>query len=109
MYMTSLTEKEATLLMHSYGIKCDRELVKAWLCEGKIKGTERNGVYSVKEDEVYNFLESYRWEGTSYEKGIDNQTKIARLLDEVNDYRKRIEELEKKNSELKNQLGFMPF
>lgn len=107
--MAILNVQEAMLLMHSYGIKCDRTAVKQWICEGKIKGIKNDGKYIIQDDEVYNFLESYRWEGTSYEKGIDDQTRIARLLEEIDEYRKRVEELEKENSKLKDQLGIIPF
>lgn len=107
--MTILTEQKATFLMHSYGIKCDREKVKQWLCEGKLKGILNNGIYTIKEDEVYNFLESYRWEGTIYEDGIDNQTRIDRLLGEIAGLNQHISKLQKENRELKEQLNIMPF
>lgn len=107
--MTTLTVQEATHLMHSYGIKCDVENVKQWLKEGKLKGSEHNGIYKIGEDEVYNFLELYRWEGTAYEKGIDDKTKISRLLEEIADLKKQVSELQEENAELEDQLGILPF
>jgi len=111
--MGKLTEKEATLLMHSYGIKCDVKLVKEWLNDGKLKGNETDGIYTIEESAVYDFLELLRWEGTAYEPGIDDQTKLSRLLEEVNDYRQRVEKLEEEKSELERQLqdllGTVPF
>jgi predicted RNase H-like nuclease (RuvC/YqgF family) len=89
--------------------QCNREKVKQWLDEGKLKGTVVNGIYNIKEEEVHNFLEDYRWEGTAFEKGIDEKTRIDRFLDEAAEYRKRIEELEEENQELKDQLGILPF
>ena len=53
--MITLTEQEATLLIHSYGIKCDRNKVKQWLSEGILKGIEKDGQYIISENEVYNF------------------------------------------------------
>ncbi|MFY3791284.1 hypothetical protein ACOQFO_06245 [Ureibacillus sp. MALMAid1270] len=93
--MVVLDEKEATLLMHSYGMKCDVQLVMQWLKEGRLSGIEVGGRYTIEEKAVYNFLEDYRWEGTAYEQGIDDQTKISRLLEEVEDFRQRVMELEK--------------
>ncbi|MCM3390630.1 hypothetical protein M3649_21340 [Ureibacillus chungkukjangi] len=111
--MGKLTEKEATLLMNSYGIKCDVKLVKEWLNEGKFKGNETDGIYTIEESAVYDFLELLRWEGTAHEPGIDDQTKLSRLLEEVNDYRQRVKKLEEEKSELERQLqdllGTVPF
>jgi len=107
--MAILNEQEATSLLHSYGIKCDKAMVKQWLIEGQIKGIEKNGNYNVEEIEVYDFLETYRWEGTAYEKGIDDQTKITRLLEEIQDLKRQVSKLEKEKAELEDQLGIMPF
>lgn len=110
--MSTLSLKEATSLMHSYGIKCDKETVKGWLQQGKIKSRENEGHYLIEENEIFEFLESYRWEGTAYEKDTDDKTKIYRLLEEIYEFRKTVSDLEKENRELKEQLaafGVMPF
>jgi hypothetical protein len=51
----------------------------------------------VDEWDMYNFSDWYRLYGSAYEEGIDDQTKIVRLLKEVyqlnrkiQDYRRRI-------------------
>ena len=82
---------------------------KQWLMEGQIKGIKKNGNYNVEANEVYNFLEIYRWEGTAYEKGIDDKTKISRLLEEINDLKQQVSKLEEEKAELEDQLGIMPF
>lgn len=102
--MGFLNVREAMLLMHSYGIKCDRRLVEQWLMEGKLKGIDNEGIYMVEEEEVHEFLEAYRWKGTAYEKGIDDKTKISRLLEEISELRQRIKELEDENLELIEKL-----
>ena len=111
--MVILNEKEATLLMHSYGIKCDVQLVIQWLKEGRLSGIEVGDRYTIEERAVYNFLEEYRWEGTAYEQGVDDQTKISRLLEEVEDFRQQVKELEREKLELEEQLqvllGIIPF
>ena len=53
--MANLNVQEATLLMHSYGIKYDRPIVEQCQMDGKLKGTENEGIYTVDEEEVYEF------------------------------------------------------
>lgn len=103
--MAALTIKEATSLIHSYGLKCDEVKVTEWVSDGKIKGFENK----IEEDDVYNFLEAYRWEGTAYEKGIDNKTKISRLLEEIADLKNQVSELQEEKAKLEDRLGISPF
>lgn len=68
--------------------------------------------FTLEENDVYEFLEHYRWEGSTYEKGINDKTKINRLLVEISDYRHQILRLEKENRELKEKLaifGIIPY
>ena len=104
--MTILTEQEAASLMHSYGIKCNIEIVKQWLDEGKLKGSnEGGGQYLIVEDDVYNFLEDYKWEGTAFEKGINQKKQIERLIKENIDLKEELGQLNKEIYELECRLG----
>jgi predicted nucleic acid-binding Zn-ribbon protein len=47
--------------------------------------------------------------GTAYEKGIDNETKINRLLEENSNLREQIERLQEEKAGLEEQLGVLPF
>lgn len=47
--------------------------VQKWIITGKIKEADQGITQEVIED----FLHRYQWEGTAYEPGIDNKTKIA--------------------------------
>ena len=107
--MNTFNLKETTAVLHSYGFKCDTELVSHWISEGNIKSIENGGVYEVLEEEVYRFIEAYRWEGTAFEEGIDDQTMIGRLLEEITDLKKQIVKLQEEKAELEDQLGIMPF
>jgi hypothetical protein len=78
--MSAFTAKEATTFFLSYGLKCDEKLVKEWLNDMVTKN-KRN---QVSEDDLYRFNEWCRWKGTACEEGIDDQTKIARLVEEIN-------------------------
>lgn len=95
--------------MHSYGIKCDRANVEQWLDEGKLKGKISKETYMIEEEDVYNFLDFYRWEGTAYERGIDDKTKISRLLDEIKYLKQQVDELEEENTKLMSQLDILPY
>jgi predicted RNase H-like nuclease (RuvC/YqgF family) len=108
-YMKIMTVHEITNLFHSHGLKCDEQIVKEWITEGKIKGTGKCAPYTVSEDDVYTFLYDYRWNGTAYERGIDDQTKIDRLQDEIIDLKKQVEKLQQEKSELQGELGIIPF
>jgi hypothetical protein len=39
--MNTFNLKEVTMILHSYGFKCDTEMVSRWISEGNIKGWKR--------------------------------------------------------------------
>ena len=98
-----LTIREVTSILQSCGIECHFHEVKKWVIEGKIKAKHENRVYKIDQNDVYEFLELL-WKGTSYEIGINDQTKINRLIQENNDNKKRIVQLEKENKKLRQKL-----
>jgi len=107
--MTILNEHETAGLMHSYGIKCDNETIKQWVKDGTLKGIINGSLYEIHIENVEEFLYDRQWNGTAFERGIDDSTKIQRLLDEVYALKRRVLELENINCELKSKLGEMPF
>ena len=63
----------------------------------------------IDEDDLYRFKDWYRWKGTAYETGIDDQTRIARLLEEITKLNKEIEASEGIIRELDEHIeGFFP-
>lgn len=107
--MNTFNLKETTALLHSYGFKCDTEMVSHWISEGNIKSIENSGVFEVLEEEVYRFIEAYRWEGTAFEEGIVDQTKIERLLEENAHLKEQIIKLQEEKAKLEDQLEIIPF
>jgi hypothetical protein len=110
--MSILNVEEIMILLRACGRRCNKHTVEQWLMHGKLKGTESEGSYTVEEEEVYKFLNSYKWEGTAYEKGLDDKTKVSRLLEDLSYFRQKIKELENENRELKEKLSlseFVPF
>gem|GEM_PF-3623865 len=103
--MRSFTAKEATKFFHSYEVKCDEKLVQEWLDS---KSTEHIGD-QVTEDDVWEFTEWWSLKGTAYEEGIDEQTKINRLLEEIIRLKEEISSLKEENTNLEIQMGIMPF
>lgn len=96
----------ATKYFRSYGVKCDETLVEEWLNSTALKNRPRNGFC---EDDLYDFNEWCRWKDTAYEEGIDDQTKITRLLEEINELKTEITNLKKEKEVLQNQLGINLF
>ncbi|WLR54614.1 hypothetical protein LC048_07520 [Mesobacillus subterraneus] len=99
-----LTVREATEILQSCGIECQFHEVKKWAIEGKIKAKHENRVYRIGLDDVYDFLEIL-WKGSSYEIGINDETKISRLIQENKEIKDRIIQLEKENKILRQKLS----
>jgi hypothetical protein len=107
--MKKLTVRETTDLFHSHGLKCDPKIIENWLVEGKLMATESGKGYIINEKDAYEFLYDYRWEGTAYERGIDNQTKIERLEKVIKALIEEKQELHEKILDLEIKLGISPF
>ncbi|MTW88339.1 hypothetical protein F3157_22455 [Virgibacillus dakarensis] len=105
-YMTLL---ETIKLLHNYEIECDEEDVRQWINEGKIKAKENGNDYKVDEPDVLDFLVDLSYVGTAYEKGIDDKTKIERLMTEVEELQKENDKLYREKQKLEIELGILPF
>ena len=111
--MTIYNIQEVKGIFDSFGPKCDVEMVEQWIKEGQLKGYEdNNGTYKIHKEDVDAFIYAYRWDGTAYEKGIDEKTKIIRLLEEIDELKQDNEKLWKKIGKLEmklNEFGVAPF
>ena len=107
--ITKLTLEEATILFHSYGLKCDQKTVEHWITVKKLKATKNGMSYTITEDDAYEFLYDNRYDDTAYERGIDIQTQIQRLEDEIRMLHEEKEKLHDIILDLKIQLGIDPF
>ena len=104
-----ITAKEATHFFRSHEVKCDEQLVGEWMDKCPVGKQLRALKNEIDEWDMYNFSDWLRVYGTAYEEGIDDKTKIARLLEEVADLRKENTELQQENFELKSKLDILPF
>ncbi|MFD1039641.1 hypothetical protein ACFQ3N_14725 [Virgibacillus byunsanensis] len=103
--MSAITVKEAMKFFYSYGLKWDEKLVQEWMNDPHTKITSNQAC----EDDLHRFNDWCKWKDTAYEEGIDDQTKIANLLEEINDLKSEISSLKTEQEDLKEQLGIMPF
>ncbi|WP_079709891.1 hypothetical protein [Paraliobacillus ryukyuensis] len=70
---------ETIKFFRSYGVKCDEKSVEEWLSNTSSTEDVNN---QVCEGDLYNFNDWCRRKGTAYEEGIDDQLRIARLLED---------------------------
>jgi hypothetical protein len=104
-----ITVKEATLFFRSHEVKCDEQLVGEWMDKSPVGRALRDSKDEIDEWDMYNFSDWCRVYGTAYENGIDDQTKITRLLEEVAYIKQKNEELQKGNFEIISKLDILPF
>lgn len=104
-----ITVKEATLFFRSHEVKCDEQLVGEWMDKSPVGRALRDSKDEIDEWDMYAFSDWRKVYGTAYEAGIDDQTKITRLLVEVSYLRMKNEELQKENLELISKLDLLPF
>lgn len=104
-----ITAKEANRFFRSHEVKCDEDLVSEWMDKCPVGRKLRDFKDEVDEWDMYNFSDWSRLYGTAYEEGIDDQTKIARLIEEIAHLRKKNEELQLENFELVSKFDILPF
>lgn len=103
--MNLFTAKEAMKFFQSYEVKCDEKMVEEWMNSLPVRPDPGA---TVSEDDLYDFNNWYRMKGTAYEEGIDDQTKLARLLEEIEELKKEREALQKEKDDLENELVLTP-
>lgn len=103
--MGTYNAAEATKFFRSYGAKCDENEVKEWM-----KGTPTlSRGYQVEEWDLYAFNDWMKCKGTSYEPGIDEETKIARMLEEITELKKQNRSFKKEIYKLAKEPAILPF
>src|SRR5690625_1511421 len=103
--MSSFTAREATTFFRSHEVKCDEKLVQEWMKDRHTKHKTRE----VTEGDLYHFTDWLRWKGTAYEAGIDDKTKIKRLLMEIQRLKEENEKLRNEKTLRELDLGISPF
>lgn len=110
-----LTIEEATSVLRSnYGMESKGEritttIVTEWMEQGLKKSSGNGENRTIDILDLEEFVEESKWKGTAFEKGIDEQTKIERLLDELFKLKAENERLQKENYEYALKLGIGDF
>ena len=103
--MGVLNAEEAIRFFKSYGFRVDEESVKEWVKENNKKANKACESRPIDEDDLYSYIDWCVVKGTAYEEGIDDKTKIARLLEEVSLLKKEVKALKDEKRHLENLLG----
>lgn len=85
------------------------QIVAEWVEQGLIKATGTKNRIAIERKDLEEFVYNCQWEGTAYEKGIDDQTKIERLLEEVMELKRENKRLQNENAEYALKLGIGDF
>lgn len=107
-----LSVQEALQLLHENRMELSEQMLRRWLRQGKVQGirpANRRVGWKISVAEVWHLIETRRWEGTSLEYGIDEQTTIQRLEQENAELRHQVDQLQEENSQLRVKLGEMLF
>lgn len=107
--MSTLTVKEATSFFRSYGLKCDEKWVQEWMDDSKFRRNTQEKNHQISEADLEDFNDWSSRKGTAYEIGIDDKTRIKRLIEEVSELRKEIDQLKMEKYDLESRLGLFPF
>lgn len=91
------------------GMCCDKEMVEDWLQNGTLNNNKVDHLYHIQEQDLKNFMYDFRWNGTAFERGIDDATKIERLLQEIQELKEQVSQLHTEKMKLEIQLGIEPF
>lgn len=102
--MKVLNAEETIRFFRSYGVK-DEESVKAWVEENNKNADPNSKNQPVDEWDLYDYNTQCYVKGTAYEPGIDDKTKIERLIEENALLKKEIEELRAEKYRLEKLLG----
>jgi hypothetical protein len=102
--MSVLNPEEAIRFFKSYGFGVDEESVKEWVKENNMKANTTCESRPIIERDLYRYNDWCAVKGTAYEEGIDDKTKIARLLEEVTLLKKEVEDLKDEKRHLENLL-----
>lgn len=107
--MSILNIEETIRFFKSYGFRIDEESVKGWVQEYNKQANTPCESRQVTEDDINRYNDWCFVKGTAYEEGIDDQTKITRLLEEISNLKNELMTVKNENRILEEQLGINPF
>ncbi|CAM4409615.1 helix-turn-helix domain-containing protein [Paenibacillus alkaliterrae] len=108
MLNTMYTVKEMSDLLQDHHIGVSEQMIRRYLRKGKIEGvrpTNRKVGWTIPGHEVFRYWDSLQYEGTIYEEGIDESTRIKRLFAKVKSLERINSELSRENHDLRVRIG----
>jgi hypothetical protein len=102
------TVREMIDLLQNHHIQVSEQMIRRYLRQGKIAGVRpanRRVGWTIPGHEVFRYWDSLQYEGTIYEEGIDDFTRIKRQLAKLENLERRISELNCENHDLRVKLG----
>lgn len=105
------TVREMVSLLGDHHIHTSEQMIRRYLRQGRMKGicsTNRKEGWLIPGHKVFRYWDSLQYEGTIYEDGINDETRINRLFEEVKRLEKLVSELRHENYELRVKLGLEP-
>jgi hypothetical protein len=105
MKMSVLNVEEVIKFFKSYGFRVDEESVREWVKDNNKKANRTGESRPIIEDDLLRYNHWCIVKGTAYEDGIDDNTKITRLLEEVELLRKEVQHLKNEKYDLESLLG----
>ncbi|MGM0838328.1 MAG: hypothetical protein ACQEV7_19520 [Bacillota bacterium] len=85
--MSVYNAEEAIQFFLTYGFRVDEELVNEWVTEKNRNVSLTGENRQIVEADLYSYNEWCLVKGTAFEEGIDDETRITRLLEEVSELR----------------------
>ena len=99
------TVREMIEYLNDHQIQESEQMIRRYLRQGKIQGvrsSNRKEGWKIPENEVYRYMVAPIYEGTIYEDGIDDET---RLFTKVEKLEQQVSELSSENHKLRVKLG----
>jgi hypothetical protein len=107
--MSVINAEEAIRFFKTYAFRLDEVSVKEWAEEYNKNADTPCESRPIEEKDLYTYNLWSVLKGTAYEDGIDDKTKIVRLLEEIAELKQKNSELHKEIQILELKLGISPF
>lgn len=107
--MKQYTPQELRSSLEELGLECNLQMIEEWLQTGELTNIKVGPCYQIEAQDLDDFIYHCQWEGTAYEKGIEDAEKIQRLEAEILELKKKVTQLQDEKMKLEIQLGVEVF
>ena len=107
--MKQYTLQELRTRIEELGMHGNLQMIEQWLQKGELINSKVGKLYQMEDQDLEDFIYHCQWQGTAYEKGIEDAEKIQRLQAEIRDLRTKVTQLEEEKMKLEIQLGIEVF